>query len=148
VTWHEVRLAAGSDPTAFYRAIPTGSIDLFHHFWDEPWWPGAYVVRVLGGDPDVLATYPGADHVVPWDVEPDERLFGDLWPYVAQFFWASSAISNSTDPKLTIKLVHCILNARGMSERDEARFAAGLLWNRLTIKLRWRLYLRRRWEQA
>jgi hypothetical protein len=147
MNWYEVRFRSDGNLDAFYAAIPRGSIESFHHFWDEPWWPGAYVIRIKTDDPAPLSTYPGVDHVVPWDVSEDERLYGEQWPYVEIFFWASSAISTSRDLGSTSKIVHCVLNARGMSERDEAKFAVRFLWDRLTVKLRWRLYLRRRWER-
>lgn len=140
--WREVRLEQGAEPSPFYSALPyrTGEIELFHHFWDEPWWPGAYVIRVLSERHVELEGLPGVDHVAAWDEGPDEELFGETWPYVRKLFWLSSAISNTKDDRFTLKLVHCILNARGMSEWDEAKFAVRLFWNRLTIKPRlwWR----------
>lgn len=89
----------------------------------------------------------GVAECVLWDATEDEQAFGPAWHSAACFFHVSSMLANQ-DERMALKLVHCFLNARGMSERDEARFAARLLWNRLTIRLRWRLYLRRRWEKA
>ena len=147
MNWYEVRLRKGVNPTSYVEFLPGDKVLMFHHFWDEPWWRDAYVVRIaLDDDTDVcLDDYPGSDHIVPWDSTEDEALYGPLWPYVCEFFRASSVTAGSD---LSLKLVHCLLNAHGMSERDEAKFAGRLLWNRLTIKLRWKLHLKRRWERA
>jgi hypothetical protein len=142
MVWHEVRLRPDADLREFYKAIPVGSLSLYHHFWDEPWWPNAYVVRVASEDADAYRSYPGVDHVVPWDASEDEAAYtAQWWPYVAEFFCLSSIIAaGGRSESLDMKLVHCFLNARGLSEWDEAKFAARLFWNRITIKprLRWR----------
>jgi hypothetical protein len=146
MTWYEFRLKRGVSPFDFYASIRGVDHGLVHHFWDEPWWPKAYVVRVQTEDISPFEGNPCADHFEPWDASPDENAFGWCWPYVANVFNESSMLADQ-DEAMTSKLVHCMLNARGMSEWDEARFAARFLWQRLTIKLRWRLYLRRRWER-
>lgn len=139
--WYEVRLARGAEPDRFYAAMLLDKVASFHHFYDEPWWPGAYVIRVLTTNGRELAQLPDVDHAALWDSRPDEQQYGDDWPWVADLFQASSALADNRDPLRTLKLVHCLLNARGMTERDEAKFAAHLLWNRLTIRarLRWPL---------
>jgi hypothetical protein len=145
--WYELRLTPGLHVGDFYqRASELWPCEQLHHFWDEPWWPDAYIVRInTDASAPFLASLSGVSECVLWDSSEDEQAFGPAWDSVAYFFHASSMLANQ-DPRMALKLVHCFLNARGMSERDEARFAARLLWNRLTIKLRWRLYLRRRWE--
>jgi hypothetical protein len=147
MNWYEVRLFPDIPVRDFYEALPSDLAVSAHHFWDEPWWPRAFVIRVRTSNPERLKKIYGVDHVVPWDAEPDRRLFGEYWPSARAFFQSSSVLSLSGNPDMDLKLVHCFLNARGMSERDEARFAARMLWERLTIKLRWRLYLKRRWER-
>ena len=143
--WYEARLKPGLHPYAVYRWLGPQHLHDHHHFWDEPWWPGAYVVR-LWSPTSALDGCPAVDHVVEWDATPDEQLYGTDWGYVRQLFQAASDLSPLEYPE-TEKLVHCVLNAQGMTERDEARFVARFLWHRLTIKLRWRLYLRRRYER-
>ena len=142
MNWYELRLRPDADPAEIYSVVPDGVI--YHHFWDEPWWPHAYVVRVCTDDTSWFADLAAVDHFEPWDASQDAELFGPAWPNVSAFFMVASSISNQ-DPRMVHKLVHCMLNARGMSELDEAKFAASFLWGRLTIKLKWRLYLRRRW---
>lgn len=152
--WYEVRLLKSAELYEFYESIQADeTIETFHHFWNEPWWPGAYVVRVRAHNADHLKRAVGADHIVPWDVSDDEAFFRDLWPHVMRFFEHSSAIAASNDPDLKRdamleKLIHCLLNAHGMDVPDERRWARSFLWGRMTIKLRWRLYGRRRWERA
>lgn len=150
MTWYEARLKPAADPQALYQALREWPVRS-HHFWDEPWWPGAYVVRVNvrrdRGLVDLLESRSDVDHVVPWDVTPDAEFYGETWPHVRDLFETASMLADVDDATAT-RLLHCFLNARGMSERDEAKWALRFAWGRLTIKLRWKLYLRRRWEAS
>lgn len=147
MTWYEVRLKPGADPQALYADMSQWPAR-FHHFWDEPWWPGAYVVRVnvRRNLPALLEGRDDVDHVVEWDATPDAEFYGAHWAHVRDLFETASLLA-SVDEQTATRLLHCFLNARGMSEREEARWALRFVWGRITIKLRWRLYLRRRWER-
>jgi hypothetical protein len=144
--WYEFRLKRGVSPFDFYAAIHSLQYKRVHHFWDEPWWPKAYVVRVETDDVYSFEDNPHVDHFAPWDVSADEQAYGWCWPYVSRIFHDSSLLAD-VDEAVAHRLVHCMLNARGMSEWDEAKFAARFFWDRLTVKLRWRLYLKRQWER-
>lgn len=144
--WFELRLGYGVDPHDVH--VQLGDLGRPHHFWDEPWWPDRYVMRVesFWWTADGLRGIRGVEHVDAWDHAPDETHYGDDWPAVRDLFHTASMLAR-VDERTATRLVHCLLNARGMSERDEARWALSFAWGRLTIKLRWRLYLRRRWER-
>lgn len=141
--WYEASLAHGAKPGPVYSAVGCLA-ERVHHFWDEPWHPGRYVVRVQAADPSVRWTLfdaPGVGAVREWDATPDEELYGEEWGDVSRFFDAGSRLaeSNLTD-WYARKLVHCLLNQRGMSEWQEGLWALRFAWGRFTVKFRvwWR----------
>lgn len=144
MNWIEARLKPGRHPSELYEYLD-GDCLSFHHFWDEPWWEGAYVVRVWNPGPDP-ALCDAVDHVVDWNEEPDEELYGEQWPDVSAFFMAGSALA-PLPPFEQRKLIHCLLNAQGMSWADEWRFHLRYVWRIPLLSIRWKLYLRRRWER-
>jgi hypothetical protein len=145
--WVECWLRPGTEPKDIYDWLgrAEGAPDHVHHFWNEPWWPGGWVVRVRGSNAD-LNRHPGVVEVIQWDDEPDERLYGEQWwDWVQGFFEASSVIAARKEDRLNTKLIHCYLNARGLSVWQEAKWALGFFWNRVTInwRLRWRYWMGR-----
>jgi hypothetical protein len=122
--WTEVRLARLSSPADFYAWLDDhGSVDHLHHFWDEPWWPSAFVVRLLNYEGSDLAECQAVDHQVTWDVTEDEELYGDTWPLVKDLFQAQSRLAAEGESLWTSrKLVHCFLNSRGYDNFDEFKF--------------------------
>jgi hypothetical protein len=156
VIWYEVRLRPEVSLGAFYDSFTEQDAEAIvsrHHFWDEPWWENAYVVRFQVSETLALEDRPDVDHVVTWDAGPDEEQYGGAWKAVSMFFHTSSSIAcvgsgNAKDDEwLRRRMVHCFLNAQGMSQLDEARFHARALWGRLTIGIRWNLYLRHQWKR-
>lgn len=160
--WYEAVLRGGAEPhdlygdiaDAFDGELRAGHI-VMHHFWDEPWAPRRFVLRIMAGPEieaqvgDWLSAHPGIERAGPWrGVDDDRELYGDWFVHVVSFFQASSLLAGASDYRRDAKLVHCFLNARQMDPLDEAKFAFRFGWNRLTIALRWRLYLRRRWLKA
>lgn len=145
MSWIEARLTEGATPADLYNWLPRQPQSA-HHFWDEPWWPGAFVVRLRGPRASTVERCPLVEEVVEWDPAPDQDYFRDEWKAAEAFFAASSALPLKPLGG-TGKYLHCFLNARGMSTWQEAKFAFRFGWNRLTIPFRWRLYLRRRWER-
>lgn len=144
--WIEARLKPGRHPQEVYDYLDY--CPLYHHFWDEPWWPDAYVVRLLAPLGDYGIDRCGAvDHFVEWDATPDEELYGEDWGRVRDFFHAASALGEQSSWKRR-KLVHCFLNSQGMSVWDEFCFAVRMAWQRATITIRWKLYLERQWKKA
>jgi len=154
-TWYEAALLC--DPLEFYAYLlgqVPGGVGMFHHFY-EPWHPGYPVARILvpsALEDDVLEVAEGMDAVasiLPWDREENDReLYGDEFLIAMAFFQSASALSHRDD--LTLKLVHCLLNSHGFGIKDEIRFAAKFLWNRLTInpRLTWRsLRTGRKWRE-
>ncbi len=151
--WVEVRLREGAIPSLVYdgleRVVPDHGL-LFHHFWDEPWWEGRYVVRLECGQwsrrtvENWLSSIDGINHVAVWDATPDEQHYGDDWPLVAEFFKVSSLLAATGKPS-NGQLVHCFLNAQGISPLREALFASRFARGRLSIMWRWPFYLKRRW---
>lgn len=142
----EARLKPGHHPSELYDWLVAEGLMAdrtsvhFHHFWDEPWWPGAYVVRLsAAGD---IAPCEAVDHVVAWDSKPDADLYGDRWPYVQQLFQGASNLAPLEGWNL-YKLIHCVLNAQGMSVRQEAAMMTRFVWGRMTIGIRWRIEQRR-----
>jgi hypothetical protein len=142
--WVEARLKAGRKPTEVYEYMESW-LGLHHHFWDEPWWPDAYVVRVHGPLKD-LAKCDAVDHLVVWDEEPDGTLYGESWIRVARFFEAAADLGEVSTAERH-KLVHCFLNSQGMSWTDELRFFFRGIKGRISMAIRWNLYLRRKWEK-
>ncbi len=158
--WVEARLKHGENPIRLYGSFDRLTADtspalLYHHFWDEPWWEGRFVVRFQGRRGlaewnakvliDWLEGCPEVDHVVRWDATPDEQHYGEAWISVARFFQVSSQLA-CTGLRANGQLVHCFLNARGATPLEEARFGWWFTRERLSIMWRWPLYLRRRWE--
>ena len=147
MTWIEVHLDAGCEPRELYEWLGEHGMHVasVHHFWDEPWNPGAFVVRLkdLDGDWREVEGCAFVAGVYSWDSAPDETLYGAGWPYVQEFFKAGSILGTgdpAPDHFWHVKLVHCYLNAQGMGEYQEARWAWRFMWNRLTIRprIRWR----------
>ena len=144
--WIEARLKPGHTPQEVYDYLDY--CPLYHHFWDEPWWPGAYVVRLLAPLGDYgLGDCDAVDNFIEWDASPDEELYGDSWREVRDFFHSASKLGPVSAFERR-KLVHCFLNSQGMGGWDEFKFHARMVWQRATIRLRWRLYLGRRWKAA
>lgn len=139
MSWVEARLHPGRKPSEVYQWLD-GPARLVHHFWDEPWWPGAYVVRLLGTQAD-LGDCPAISHLALWDERGDESVYGETWaPWAFQFFEAGSILSMKDSDWERGKFIHCYLNAQGFDNRDEIRFALDYAWKRLTLPLRlwWR----------
>lgn len=140
MSWAEARLHPGCTPADLYGWLDERP-GWTHHFWDEPWWPGAYVVRLDRTQADV-GECPAVSHLAFWDERPDQALYGEFWIDAIEFFEAGSILSLKENDWERGKFVHCYLNAQGMSVRDEFWFALKFAWGRLT--LRPRLWWRRR----
>jgi hypothetical protein len=136
--WVEARLNPGAVPEEVYRWAGTGAIDLYHHFWDEPWWPGAYVIRMEGVNRSDIEECPSISHLQLWDEGPDRRLYGNYLPWVFGFFQEGSVLSEVIrhDPAHQEKMVHCFLNAQGMSVLGEAWFALRFALRRVRMQFR------------
>lgn len=131
--WYEAWLRPGATPLPLYRRLdPLLSFGggFVHHFYDEPWWRGAYVVRV-GVTEDLnaevkaaLASYPDVVEWARWESVHDEQTFGSYWPWAASFFQAGSVLSTAANQTQAHrgKMVHCYLNAQGLSWGAEIRF--------------------------
>lgn len=138
--WYEARLVRGAHPMVLGGEVRCRAQQL-HHFWDEPWHPGRYVVRIKvagrmrGELAEILAEHSAVEAFGEWDATPDERLYGELWPTAASFFTAASTVASVAPPGalLHVKLVHCYLNAQGLSPAQEARWALAFAWNRLRM---------------
>jgi len=148
VRWVEVYLERGAAPEQFYDAR-SGEDErrpyMAHHFWDEPWHPGAYVIRIADLDDEGFPDFtelPVVAEVREWDAGPDEAVYGDWAFWAFQFFQSGSMLSVGwpKGSRMQAKFVHCFLNSHGMSELDEFRWALRFAWNRLTIRprIRWR----------
>lgn len=137
--WVELRLKPDRHPSEVYEVIDTRRTH--HHFWDEPWWPGAYVVRLHGEAPQ----HEAIDHWEPWDETPDAEHYGRGFGPAMRFFQAGSDMA-SIEHRPS-QLIHCYLNAQGFSRWQEVRWAVAYAWRSAWLPLRWRLYLRRRWER-
>jgi len=78
---------------------------------------------------------PEIDHWVDWDAGPDERLFNDNWPIVADFFEASSRLAVAGIDTWTLhKVTHCHLNANGLDVEDEIKWAKRFIKGRKWVK--------------
>lgn len=143
--WLEVHLDAGVKPADFYQWLNDRQIvvERVHHFWDEPWNPGAYVVRVESYFRDVRWYRNG--RVFAWDAEPDRQLYGEKFDAAMAFFQAGSTLVPSKWE--TGKLVHCFLNAQGMSWTGEVRWHLRQAYRRLKFMVQLKLYLGRRLER-
>jgi hypothetical protein len=144
--WVEIQLTHDTVPGELYEVFGANKLlpKSFHHFWDEPWHPGRYVVRVLPLTEDRLKlsrivraamTAGIVETWCQWDASPDEILFGAEWRVVCGFFNAGSAVTWA--PGTQRKLVHCFLNAQGLSVREEFFFALRFAWDRLRIGMGW-----------
>lgn len=142
-SWIEIRLAPGVEIGDIAASLVEEEVD-GHAFYSEPWHPGGYVLRVHNPPSKELVVYDEPYEIVEWDPTPDEKLYGEKWPEVAAFFAASTKLGELSDHE-TRKLVHCFLNARGFSWNDEIRFHLRETWKRLSLAIRWRLYLGRRY---
>lgn len=155
--WYEVRILCS--PGSFYAwmntGLPEGSVLMYHHFY-EPWHPDGPVVRLLVAGGMVLEVEGRLRYqevvagVERWGREQADRdLYSvddgeaaDEWFALAMsFFEASSAFVGHPKAKyMDIKLLHCFLNARGMSRKKEVRWALRYAWTTLTVEPR--LWLR------
>lgn len=139
MTWVEARLKPDAEPRDLYDWLEE-TPEAFHHFWDEPWHPGAYVVRIFGG-PAELGDCPAISYLALWDHRPDVQLYGEKRAWWAfQLFEAGSMLSLEDDRWERGKFVHCFLNSHGMSVRDEFFWALRFAWGRATLypRLWWR----------
>lgn len=145
--WFEARIKRGRQPSDLYVHLNEDpQPERAHHFSDEPWWPGAFVVRVKGVDRDRILACDAVDHVVSWDATPDEDKYATAWPQMEAFFQCCSALAYAEED-WSLMMVHCLLNARGLGPKEEARFGCRLWWNRTKMRAKWRLYARRRHER-
>lgn len=145
--WIEARIRAGHSPGDLYNWMSNGHQPPHaHHFIGEPWWEDKWVVRMRGADRERVEECSAVDHVVTFDPSQDEAMYGEYWPWAQQYFEASAMLFQ-LDERYAEKFVHCYLNARGMTHWQEARFMLRFAWRRATIGIRWRLYIRRRWER-
>lgn len=143
MSWVELHLEPDADLIDVYTAVrdgaPDGGVINSHHFWDEPWNPGAFVIRLEtepGGLADALleAVSERVDvrEVVPWDSAPDAEMYGGYWPHVRDWFHLSSVINSSllrdappaARASWSAKLIHCFLNQQQLSPWGEAKFLA------------------------
>jgi hypothetical protein len=125
-------------PRDLYLELANDGPRRIHHFWDEPWWRGAFVVRVLGVDQERIEKYESVEMAAPWDATPDAELYGTYWGWAQQFFEAGSMLSQGKGDRS--KFVHCFLNSYGMSVRQEFFWALRFAWGRATLhpRLWWR----------
>lgn len=160
-SWYEVK--ALCTPESFYAWLaaeyPEEVVLMWHHFY-EPWHRKGPVVRLL------LAADYAADitkrldewewtvGVEPWEREEDDvDHFGEEWfQFAMMFFQASSMfVGHPKADYMTVKLIHCFLNARGMTRKQEIRWALKYAWRSATLepKLRWRAWRtgRKWWER-
>ena len=144
--WREARIKADAHPVDLYDWLDENEVEFgrVHQFWDEPWWPGAFVVRIET-DTD-LTECDAVDNAEPWDWKPDAEHFGERFDTAMSFFQASTAL-NLPNFRGQNKMVHCFLNAQGMSRWDEFKFAVRYAWGTATLPIRWRLYMKRRYER-
>lgn len=150
MSWVEAQLRPGVQPAEFYFDMAEkinadseeGLVPLMHHFYDEPWWPGAYVVRVRLTDGAVtqaaVEECGAVEQAVPWDPAPDQEVYGDFFGWATRFFEAGSLLSLSNISQG--KLVHCYLNAQGLNVRQEFVWALRFAFGRATLRPRlwWR----------
>lgn len=104
----------------------------YHAFQAEPWHPGGYVLRIEAPTPYAENLVSDYGEVVEWDPSPDEEQYGVGWPIAREFFLISTALGDLPD-STTRKLVHCFLNARGLSWTDEIRFHLREAYSRIRL---------------
>ncbi len=146
--WKEVHLRRGADLRATYEELFLLHRDEIgpglHHFWDEPWNPGAFVIRVQGVPMQDLAALPGVKTVLPWEGEQADRdLYGDWFDPAMRFFSASSEMALA--PPLAGKMVHCYLNQSQFSWWDEVWFHLREARDRIRLIIVWKV---RGWRDA
>lgn len=145
--WIELRLDADASLADTYAKVDKFRPASIHHFNYEPWHEIGSVVRVLLADDEeawecVRAVRDSLDSWGWWDAKSDEKLFGDKWPQVRNFFEASSrlAITDPTAWELQ-KVTHCHLNAHGLDVLDEIKwgrkFLQGRRWAKRGCKKVW-----------
>lgn len=149
--WIELKVWYQSDLATIYGAADRVGVESIHHFIDEPWWPGRPIVRIKASHAkqralltelgDGMALGYGVASWCPIDMADDERLFGDSFEEVMDFFEAASRVGLVVPRDQHAKLVHCALNAWNYTVKDEARFHAWSLKRR-----RWMLRHDRRWS--
>lgn len=138
--WLELHLRGRRELPVAYRMADEADAETIHHF-DEPWWEHGPVVRVRVDEGLAAALQERFEYVV-WDATPDERLYGDQWPWIAEFFEAASRVclvdgEGEIGRHRDLKLIHCALNAWGYSALDEAAFATEFARNRWMIERRY-----------
>lgn len=146
--WFEFHLEQGADMGDFYDALRESTL-LYrrrHHFFNEPWNPGAFVVRV---ETEVWSSdawlIPGVKNIYEWDAAPDEALYGPKFDLAMEFFEAGSRLNPS--PWEREKFVHCFLNAQGMSWGDEVRFHLRVAYKRVKLMVLWKPVYERRFRE-
>lgn len=152
-SWYELALDYGADPSAIYEAFlrTPGLVLTFHHFGDEPWHPGRWVVRAQVAPRrdvefmDILDDLDGIIDVGLWSrVEDDRRLYGDYFTFAMQFFQTSSLLACNPNGAMTSKFVHCVLNAHGVGDLGwGVRYVLRRI--RLQFWLAWQSILGRKW---
>lgn len=156
--WFELVLNAGSDPWDIYRDIArdaepkpgTEGVKRLHHFGNEPWAAGRWVVRLEVENPDAefgewVDNHSAVERYGPWEGEQADRdLYGPMFDVAMDYFQASStfaarAQSIAQREWMRDKLIHCTLNAHG---GGDSRWALRYLWDRW--RLFWQLKILRR----
>lgn len=149
--WLELYLKPGADLGRVYDWLKPFRADItsIHFFWDEPWNPEGYVVRVETDlESEDLIGAPGVTRVEPWGGEQTDRdLYGDRFNQAMDFFMASCLMATK-DEWLTEKLVHCFLNQRQITWWGEIRFHLRMAWRRLYVIVWWKVKGRREFINA
>lgn len=145
--WVEVRLHPTYFPFEVYADLPP--VLFVHHFYDEPWWPDRYVIRLLLVKEDAaairshVARLPAVASVGSWtNVHQDQELYRDHFYHAMTFFQGASRMANwPRSPKerewIAGKLVHCYLNAAGI--RNEPLWALRYAWRRILLSIKLKL---------
>lgn len=150
----EILLPEGAEPNIIYDQLNPNI--RHHHFWDEPWNPKAFSVRVridqLPEFNNILNNIrPRGSRFGDYDGSDDAKMFGKAWPAVEAFFDATSqlrAVAPRDNDKLNefwaMKLVHCFLNAQRYDPIDEFKWALKFARRRLFLSFQFRLYAKSR----
>lgn len=148
--WYEARLDWEADPRSIYSLEEELQLISYHHFGNEPWWPGRWVVRVRVSIDRAEEAYariaglPAVVELVPWfGVEDEQVLWGHAFESaMAVFYGASRTAALSSTKKIQNwnrdKFIHCILNLNG---GGDFRWALRFAWGR--VKLFWRFSILR-----
>lgn len=154
-SWYELGLARDANLRETYESLSELGVKRVHHFGNEPWHPGRWVVRVEVEDQadeflETVTAWDAVDVAGPWTREQDDRdLYGSYFDWAMDFFQASSmlATAGETPEEVTAnshKLVHCVLNAHGQSDTKWAlKHLIGRA--RLMVRLSWHRLLGRKW---